>query len=32
MVGCVAASLAMGRKPEVSLEAFSVNRFGEIED
>jgi sarcosine oxidase subunit beta len=27
MVGCVAASLAMGRKPEVPLEAFSVNRF-----
>jgi hypothetical protein len=32
MVGRLAAALAMGRKPEVSLEAFSVNRFDEIED
>ena len=28
MVGRVAADLAVGRKPEVSLRAFSVNRFG----
>jgi sarcosine oxidase subunit beta len=27
MVGRLAAALAMGRKPEISLEAFSVNRF-----
>jgi len=27
MVGRLVAALAMGRKPEVSLEAFSVNRF-----
>jgi len=32
MVGRLAASLAMGRKPEVSLEVFSVKRFGEIGD
>jgi sarcosine oxidase subunit beta len=32
MVGRLEAALAMGRKPEVSLAAFSVNRFGEIEE
>ncbi len=28
MVGRLAAALAMGRKPEIPLEAFSLNRFG----
>ncbi len=28
MVGRLTAALAMGRKPEVPLEAFFVNRFG----
>ena len=32
MVGRVAADLVMGRKPEVSIDAFSVSRFGNIED